>query len=125
MKTKEELNALKNEISAINDKLAELSEDELKEVTGGSSACLPNQQRRKPDIKYMIGVCKICHQGYLQIVKDIETNQLYVYCDDCEAEWSNPEDAILCHNGSREKYGLISYPNYDEICNIGWEKYIK
>ena len=54
MKTKEELNVLKNEISAINDKLAELSEDELKEVTGGSSACLPNQQRRKPDIKYMI-----------------------------------------------------------------------
>ena len=76
-------------------------------------------------MNYYIGVCKICHQGYLQIVKDIETNQLYVYCDDCEAEWSNPEDAILYHNGSREKYGLISYPNYDEICNIGWEKYIK
>ena len=80
---------------------------------------------RSSVMNYYIGVCKICHQGYLQIVKDIETNQLYVYCDDCEAEWSNPEDAILYHNGSREKYGLISYPNYDEICNIGWEKYIK
>ena len=35
MKTKEELNALKNEVKDLNAKLAELSEDELKEVTGG------------------------------------------------------------------------------------------
>ena len=35
MKTKEELNALKNEFEALNEKLAELSEDELKQVYGG------------------------------------------------------------------------------------------
>ena len=35
MKTKEELNALKNEVEALNEKLAELSEEELKAVTGG------------------------------------------------------------------------------------------
>ena len=35
MKTKEELNALKNEVEALNKKLAELSEDELKLVSGG------------------------------------------------------------------------------------------
>ena len=35
MKTKEELNALKNEFKGLNAKLAELNEDELKEVTGG------------------------------------------------------------------------------------------
>ena len=37
MKTKEELNALKNEVEALNKKLAELTEDELKQVIGGSS----------------------------------------------------------------------------------------
>ena len=37
MKTKEELNALKNEVEALNKKLAELSEDELLAVTGGNS----------------------------------------------------------------------------------------
>ena len=37
MKTKEELNALKNEVKSLNKKLAELSEDELKEVTGGTN----------------------------------------------------------------------------------------
>ena len=35
MKTKEELNALKEEVETLSKKLAELNEDELKEVTGG------------------------------------------------------------------------------------------
>ena len=35
MKTKEELNALKEEVETLNEKLAELSEDELAAVTGG------------------------------------------------------------------------------------------
>ena len=35
MKTKEELNALKSEVEALNAKPAKLSEDELKQVNGG------------------------------------------------------------------------------------------
>ena len=35
MKTKEELNALKEEVETVNKKLNELSEDELSQVTGG------------------------------------------------------------------------------------------
>ena len=35
MKTKEELNALKEEVEALNKKLAELSEEELAQVAGG------------------------------------------------------------------------------------------
>ena len=35
MKTKEELDALKEEVEAVNKKLAELSEEELEQVTGG------------------------------------------------------------------------------------------
>ena len=36
MKTKEELNALKEEVEALNKKLAELTEEELAQVTGGN-----------------------------------------------------------------------------------------
>ena len=36
MKTKEELNALKEEVEALSKKLAELSEEELAQVAGGS-----------------------------------------------------------------------------------------
>lgn len=35
MKTKEELTALKEEVEALNGKLAELTEEELTQVTGG------------------------------------------------------------------------------------------
>ena len=36
MKTKEELNALNNEVKALNKKLAELSDEELQQVAGGA-----------------------------------------------------------------------------------------
>ena len=35
MKTAEELNALKNEVEALNKKLADLTEEELAQVAGG------------------------------------------------------------------------------------------
>ena len=35
MKTKEELNALKEEVEAVSRKLAELTDEELAQVTGG------------------------------------------------------------------------------------------
>ena len=41
MKTKEELNALKEEVETLNGKLAELSEDELSEIFGGTALELP------------------------------------------------------------------------------------
>ena len=34
-KTKEELNALKEEVEAVNEKLAELTEEEIAQVSGG------------------------------------------------------------------------------------------
>ena len=35
MKTKEELNVIKEEVETLNKKLADLTEEELKQVTGG------------------------------------------------------------------------------------------
>ena len=35
-KTKEELNALKEEVEAVNENLAELTPEEVKQVTGGT-----------------------------------------------------------------------------------------
>ena len=40
MKTKEELNALKEEVKALNRKLSELNEDELAQVCGGRAAAI-------------------------------------------------------------------------------------
>ena len=38
MKTKEELNALKEEVETLNQKLAELTDEELAQVSGGATA---------------------------------------------------------------------------------------
>ena len=51
MKTKEELNALKEEVETLNQKLAELTDEELAQVTGGDDSVLeppghdPNERR--------------------------------------------------------------------------------
>lgn len=37
MKTKEELNTLKNEVETMNEKMSEMTEDELAQVSGGST----------------------------------------------------------------------------------------
>ena len=44
MKTKEELNALKEEVEALNKKLAELTEEELAQVSGGRKIFFYNFQ---------------------------------------------------------------------------------
>ena len=41
MKTKEELNALKEEVEALNKKLAELTEEELAQVSSGLAPDIP------------------------------------------------------------------------------------
>lgn len=57
MKTKEELNALKEEVKALHKRLSELNEDELNQITGGTDTsaiivdgivveCLPNSSFR-------------------------------------------------------------------------------
>ena len=45
MKTKEELNAIKEEVEAMNKKLAELTEEELKQVSGGLGPSLMKMKK--------------------------------------------------------------------------------
>ena len=47
MKTNEELKALRNEVDALNKKLAELNEDELAQVSGGRCFIVSNGMKRE------------------------------------------------------------------------------
>ena len=44
MKSKEELNALKEEVETLGKKLAELTDEELAQVTGGASRGSPDNE---------------------------------------------------------------------------------
>ena len=48
MKTKEELNALKEEVKAVNGKLSELTEEELEQVSGGVEWSVPENGLPRP-----------------------------------------------------------------------------
>ena len=52
MKTKEELNALKEEVETLNEKLAELTEEELAQVSGGAA---PDGNWKQPGIEDHFG----------------------------------------------------------------------
>ncbi len=72
-----------------------------------------------------IGQCLVCHQGMLEIVKEKSTGIIFVACDECEAEWENPDDALKRVNGTRGKYGVILGVSLDEIQVKKWDKYIR
>ena len=50
MKTKEELNALKEEVETLNKKLAELNDEELEQVAGGSIPAIYNLYDLEPPV---------------------------------------------------------------------------
>ena len=58
MKTKEELNELKEEVEAVNKKLAELNEEELEQVTGGGEVPCPSPRPIKRDMPHCVGLPK-------------------------------------------------------------------
>ena len=49
MKTKEELNALKEEVETLNQKLAELTEEELAQVSGGDAPSILTKLDLEPN----------------------------------------------------------------------------
>jgi hypothetical protein len=75
--------------------------------------------------EFFIGRCLICHYGMLEIVKEKATGKIFIACDECEAEWANPEDALINKNGSRGKYGAVSEVSADEINGLRWNSYVK
>ena len=52
MKTKEELNALKEEVEELNKKLVELSDEDLEKVSGGGQCDIPKEWRLDGNLCY-------------------------------------------------------------------------
>ena len=52
-KTKEELNAIKEEVETLNEKLHELTEEELEQVTGGNGKFAYKVPFYKPELEWI------------------------------------------------------------------------
>ena len=87
MKTKEELNALKKEVEALNKKLAELTDEELVQVSGGvfdAAGEVLRDLSKRPLLEMEELYCPNCktvleHGQYLS-----QSGTLSRYCDVCK-----------------------------------------
>ncbi|MDR7240888.1 hypothetical protein [Neobacillus drentensis] len=68
--------------------------------------------------------CPICSQGWVEIVKDVETNELFVMCDECENEWNNPTEIKSQKARTEINDNRVTIPTDEEIRSVKWEKYI-
>ncbi len=74
--------------------------------------------------EYKVKWCPICNQGWVEIVKDIETASLFCCCSECETEWNEPSNIDKKTCNSTNKFGLIENPDFSEVKGYGWDKYI-
>lgn len=75
---------------------------------------------------YYVGNCPICCKyGRLEIDKDVTNNEYIVICEECLAEWKNPQDALRNVNGQRcFAKGEVRSATIEEIKDLGWDKFI-
>lgn len=72
------------------------------------------------------GTCHICGQGQLLAVKNPETQQLLVMCDDCGAQWRSPEEAQSYKNAIRirDEVRCVEMATFEGVKAVGWIRYI-
>ena len=75
---------------------------------------------------YYVGQCPICRvYGRLEIDKDVTNNEYMVICEECLAEWKNPQDALRNVNGQRcFAKGKVRGATIEEIKALGWDEFI-
>ena len=70
--------------------------------------------------KYKCGWCPLCNQGWIIIVKDIQTSNLYLRCAECDTEWINPYKLVKENCLQFNTFGKYALPTEKEIADIGW-----
>ncbi len=68
--------------------------------------------------------CPICKQGWVQIVKEISSGQIYLCCSECDAEWADPSTINENNCLQFNTYGEYIVVSPDEIKAKSWGKYV-
>lgn len=45
---------------------------------------------KEPENEFKVGWCPICNQGWQVIVKDTDTEKLFIMCEECLSLWDHP-----------------------------------
>lgn len=68
--------------------------------------------------------CPVCGQGRLLIALSTTPGDMFIICDDCESEWSNPESALKAEHPTRDKYKFSRFAGLDDLDGHSWMKYV-
>ncbi len=71
-------------------------------------------------------ICPVCGQGRILVAAERGSDSLFVICEDCESEWSEPQKStnaalvnVSGHSDLRylEPYELLDHPWYSSVLN--------
>ena len=74
--------------------------------------------------KFKVSWCPICEQGWAQIVKEKESGQLFVWCDECDSEWPSPNEVKNLDLATRGNFSEIEDPSEQDIIANDWGRFI-
>jgi predicted AAA+ superfamily ATPase len=76
------------------------------------------------DNSFHIAWCPFCNQGWVDIVQDAISNELFVLCDECDTKWNNPIDVQQNKPVLYDAEDKVKIPVLDEIQKSGWDKWL-
>jgi hypothetical protein len=72
--------------------------------------------------EFKVKWCPVCNQGWVEIVKQLNTPHLLLQCSECESQWDGLE--ALKEGCFKLDEVTVTKPHFEEIKECGWEKYI-
>lgn len=71
---------------------------------------------------YWHSVCPVCEQGRLFVTKILDTNELFLLCEECESAWLGPEQIdVKTHFDFQGK--RTTRADRKDIEHSGWLRY--
>jgi len=72
--------------------------------------------------EFKVKWCRVCDQGWVEIVKDKENQNLLLQCSECESQWKGMEE--YTSGIYIEDEVEVIKPEREEIIKKGWVKHI-
>lgn len=64
--------------------------------------------------------CPVCGQGRVFVASENNGHSVYVVCEDCESEWSEPGESHDASVASRDRHTFSRYLESDELMDHPW-----
>lgn len=64
--------------------------------------------------------CPVCGQGRVLVASEKDGHSLFVICEDCESEWSEPSESHDASLAIRDRHTFSRYLEPDELMDHPW-----